>query len=125
MIANPYETTSDSFYFVQNKLIMHNKASFKYVPEDRAQAKKSYHDRYAGAKGAKKAAKYDSDDGEDGGAEEYDVDGSGGGGSRSGEQKAGGKYDEEEDDDELARRQEAGDGRGNAHDPWSKEADYY
>lgn len=42
MIANPYETKSDSFYFVQNKLIMHNKASFKYMPEDTAQAKKSY-----------------------------------------------------------------------------------
>lgn len=45
MIANPYETKSDSFYFVKNKLIMHNKASFKYMPEDVAQAKKSYHVR--------------------------------------------------------------------------------
>lgn len=42
MIANPYETQSDSFYFVDDKLIMHNKASYKYVPEDAAQAKKSY-----------------------------------------------------------------------------------
>lgn len=42
MIANPHETKSDSFYFVDDTLIMHNKASYKYVPEDAAQAKKSY-----------------------------------------------------------------------------------
>ena len=29
MIDNPYETQSDSFYFVNGKLIMHNKASYK------------------------------------------------------------------------------------------------
>lgn len=42
MIANPYATVSDSFYFVGDELIMHNKAEYKYVPEDSAQAKKSY-----------------------------------------------------------------------------------
>lgn len=42
MIANPFETKSDSFYFVDDELIMHNKASYKFVPEDTAQAKKSY-----------------------------------------------------------------------------------
>lgn len=42
MIAHPFETKSDSFYFVDDELIMHNKASYKYVPEDTAQAKKSY-----------------------------------------------------------------------------------
>lgn len=42
MIANPFETKSDSFYFVDDELVMHNKASYKYVPEDTAQAKKSY-----------------------------------------------------------------------------------
>lgn len=61
MIANPFETQSDSFYFVDNKLIMHNKASYKYIREDTAQSKKSYEDKYGakGAKGAKgsKAAK--------------------------------------------------------------------
>ena len=31
MIAKPYETVSDSFYFVGNELIMHNKARYKYV----------------------------------------------------------------------------------------------
>ena len=31
MIANPHETQSDSFYFVGDKLIMHNKASYQYV----------------------------------------------------------------------------------------------
>ncbi len=46
MIANPYETKSDSFYFVGGKLVMHNKASYKYFREDAAQAKKSYEDKY-------------------------------------------------------------------------------
>ncbi|XP_069817356.1 protein unc-119 homolog B [Dendropsophus ebraccatus] len=30
MIDHPYETRSDSFYFVDNKLIMHNKADYAY-----------------------------------------------------------------------------------------------
>uniref|UniRef100_A0A0N4Z233 GMP_PDE_delta domain-containing protein n=1 Tax=Parastrongyloides trichosuri TaxID=131310 RepID=A0A0N4Z233_PARTI len=30
MIANPYETRSDSFYFVDNQLVMHNKADYAY-----------------------------------------------------------------------------------------------
>ncbi|KAM9622187.1 protein unc-119 homolog B [Trichechus inunguis] len=30
MIEHPYETRSDSFYFVDNKLIMHNKADYAY-----------------------------------------------------------------------------------------------
>lgn len=30
MVAHPYETKSDSFYFVDNKLIMHNKADYAY-----------------------------------------------------------------------------------------------
>ncbi|XP_074601943.1 unc-119 lipid binding chaperone [Brevipalpus obovatus] len=30
MIKNPYETKSDSFYFVDNRLIMHNKAEYAY-----------------------------------------------------------------------------------------------
>ena len=29
MVAHPYETQSDSFYFVDNRLVMHNKASYK------------------------------------------------------------------------------------------------
>lgn len=44
MIANPFATTSDSFYFVDDELIMHNKAEYKYIEEDRAQAKRSYYD---------------------------------------------------------------------------------
>ena len=52
MIQNPYETKSDSFYFVENKLIMHNKASYKYLREDAAQSKRSYEDKY-GSKGSK------------------------------------------------------------------------
>mmetsp|Transcript_32083 Transcript_32083/g.29041 ORF Transcript_32083/g.29041 Transcript_32083/m.29041 type:complete len:207 (-) Transcript_32083:360-980(-) len=34
MIDNPYETTSDSFYFVDGDLIMHNKAEYDYSPLD-------------------------------------------------------------------------------------------
>jgi len=30
MIENPYETRSDSFYFVDNELIMHNKADYAF-----------------------------------------------------------------------------------------------
>lgn len=30
MIQNPFETRSDSFYFVDNKLIMHNKADYAF-----------------------------------------------------------------------------------------------
>ena len=30
MIARPYETKSDSFYFVGNRLVMHNKAEYAY-----------------------------------------------------------------------------------------------
>ena len=30
IIACPYETRSDSFYFVEDKLIMHNKADYAY-----------------------------------------------------------------------------------------------
>ena len=30
MVANPFETKSDSFYFVDGKLIMHNKADYSY-----------------------------------------------------------------------------------------------
>ncbi len=34
MIAAPWETKSDSFYFVDNKLIMHHKAFYNYSPFD-------------------------------------------------------------------------------------------
>jgi len=30
MVANPFETRSDSFYFVDNKLVLHNKADYSY-----------------------------------------------------------------------------------------------
>jgi hypothetical protein len=43
---------NNSFYFVDNQLVMHNKASYKYTREDAAQAKKSYEQRY-GSKGSK------------------------------------------------------------------------
>jgi hypothetical protein len=56
MIENPFQTKSDSFYFVDNVLVMHNKASYKYFREDAAQDKKSYEDKY-GSKGDKATAK--------------------------------------------------------------------
>lgn len=34
MINNPWETKSDSFYFVEDVLIMHNKALYNYSPLD-------------------------------------------------------------------------------------------
>jgi len=34
MIESPWETKSDSFYFVENKLIMHHKAEYNYSPMD-------------------------------------------------------------------------------------------
>jgi len=30
MVANPNVTKSDSFYFVEGKLVMHNKAEYSY-----------------------------------------------------------------------------------------------
>lgn len=30
MVKNPFETRSDSFYFVDDRLIMHNKADYAY-----------------------------------------------------------------------------------------------
>ncbi|XP_071357605.1 protein unc-119 homolog B-A [Trachinotus anak] len=33
MISNPFETRSDSFYFVNNKLIMHHKAEYSFSPQ--------------------------------------------------------------------------------------------
>lgn len=30
MIQNPFETRSDSFYFVEDRLVMHNKADYAY-----------------------------------------------------------------------------------------------
>jgi len=30
MVEHPYETKSDSFYFVDDRLVMHNKADYAY-----------------------------------------------------------------------------------------------
>jgi len=32
IIENPWETRSDSFYFVENQMVMHNKAEYNYGP---------------------------------------------------------------------------------------------
>ena len=34
MIDHPYETKSDSFYFVDGVLVMHNKAEYSYQQEE-------------------------------------------------------------------------------------------
>lgn len=34
MINNPWETQSDSFYFVDDVMVMHNKAKYAYTPSD-------------------------------------------------------------------------------------------
>ena len=58
MIDHPYETSSDSFYFVGDKLIMHNKAFYKYVREDASAQCKSYEAKYgSSSKGEAKGAK--------------------------------------------------------------------
>ncbi|CAK9092768.1 Protein unc-119 homolog A [Durusdinium trenchii] len=55
MIANPFETRSDSFYFVNGELVMHNKAEYNYCGEP-AEAKPTAGAPRAGAKaGAKQA----------------------------------------------------------------------
>lgn len=36
IVENPFETTSDSFYFVGNELVMHNKAYYAYNGEEDA-----------------------------------------------------------------------------------------
>lgn len=66
MINSPFLTKSDSFYFVDGRLVMHNKASYSYVREDAAQAKKSYEEKFASkgyktAKAAKAAEKNERD----------------------------------------------------------------
>ncbi len=33
MIANPFKATSDTFYFVEDKLVMQNKARYQYIPK--------------------------------------------------------------------------------------------
>mmetsp|Transcript_15482 Transcript_15482/g.32375 ORF Transcript_15482/g.32375 Transcript_15482/m.32375 type:complete len:262 (-) Transcript_15482:327-1112(-) len=103
MIANPHETQSDSFYFVGDKLIMHNKASYQYIVEDRAQAKRSYdylNPEKAAAKGAKEAgakgAKFGTDV-----AEAKEAKSTGGGGGAKAAAKGGGE-----------------------DEGWSKESDY-
>ena len=71
MIASPFETVSDSFYFVGDRLVMHNKAEYRYLKADEAQAKADCDARAqakgggAGAKAGDKAykgSKYDEDE---------------------------------------------------------------
>jgi hypothetical protein len=111
MIEHPYETKSDSFYFVNDKLIMHNKASYRYVREDAAQAKKSYEDKF-GAKAAKaaKAAKEAEVDPEEDASDAKAEAKEGSRGSRGGAAGAAGG---------------AAAGAKGSKEVWSKESDYY
>lgn len=102
IIDNPYETKSDSFYFVNDKLIMHNKASYRYLREDSAQAKKSYEDKF-GAKGAKAAKAAKESKFEEAGSEDAKV-----------------------ADAKETGRARAGSATAKAtKEVWSKESDYY
>ena len=72
----------NSFYFVGDELVMHNKASYRYTVEDRAQSKRSYDGRYES-----KAA------GGDAKAESKAATGGGGGESTAGAKESGGAKD--------------------------------
>lgn len=81
MVANPYKYQSDSFYFVGDKMIMHNKAEYEIMREDpdaRAQSKGGYDDDDDDYKGSK---------------------GGGGGGSKAGAKGSKGGFDSDDDDD--------------------------
>jgi len=56
MVEHPYETRSDSFYFVNGELVMHNKAEYNYCSEP-AEAKPTAGAPKAGAKAGSKQAK--------------------------------------------------------------------
>lgn len=95
IIDNPYGMESDTFYFAGDKLIMHNKASYKYIREQ-AEGKRSYdRDDYKAGSKSGLSAKADSK-----GAKGESGDGSKSGGGA----KAMAKWEEEEN--------------------WSKESDY-
>jgi len=56
MIASPEQTRSDSFYFVEGALIMHNKATYSYVSDDPPAAKQKEAPAAAAAAAAPAAA---------------------------------------------------------------------
>lgn len=104
IIANPWDTCSDSFYFVGDKLIMHNKAYYKYVEEDAAQ-EKTYEKKFnaPGAKGAKSEAKGAKAGAKDAAGAKADAKGTGGAAAGAKASAKGGPAEE---------------------DPWSKDSDY-
>lgn len=99
MIDNPYGTVSDSFYFVDGKLVKHNKAQYKYIREDNAESK-SYMRNEMSSKGGHGGAK---------GSSRSDSKGSGAKFSGGAKADAKGGFDDDDDD----------------FDDWSKESDYY
>lgn len=93
MLASPYETKSDSFYFVDDVLIMHNMAEYRYTENSiEAQGK-------ANAEGPASASAAAA-----GGAGGKTADGGGAGQKRG---RGGSKFDdddEEEDDDDASTK---------------------
>lgn len=109
MINHPWDTKSDTFYFVEDRIIMHNKASYSYFREDVAQAKKSYEGKFAS-----KSVKAGS-----GAADKEGAKAPGGGGTRAGGEE-----------DKVAEAKVSTGGRAGlspakgVKQEWSKEADY-
>jgi len=82
IVAHPYAVKSDSFYFVGEKLVMHNKAEYKYY--DPPESERIYKEQDAGDEG-----KYATKQGEG------KSDGGGGG--------ADGKFADDSDDEGPVR----------------------
>ena len=72
MMENPYETKSDSFYFVKGELVMHNKAEYRYTRNSiEAQGKANADSGTSSSAGGKQdegssaGGKFDDDDEDD------------------------------------------------------------
>lgn len=124
MIAHPFETKSDSFYFVNGKLVMHNKASYKYIKEDASQAKKSYEDKYGAKGGAKGGAKSAA-----AGTKETYIDADGAAAASSSSAAAARSGADDSADSKEAKEpspgKPAGAKAGAKEHTWSKESDYF
>ncbi|KAJ8609334.1 hypothetical protein CTAYLR_009120 [Chrysophaeum taylorii] len=111
MIAHPYETSSDSFYFVAGRLVMHNKAYYKYIREDAHAQCKSYEHKYEQKRSAKRQAKQ-AKEGSSAtvyGDDKAEAKSKGSTSTRGGRPAGSKSQSKHEDDDEVV---------------WSKESDY-
>lgn len=116
MVDRPYQTQSDSFYFVDDELIMHNKAYYKYIREDVNAQCKTYESKYS------QPAKYGASSSRNAQDEKQQA-------------KAPGKTPSSSDAPthkggvkELpltnSSHTKAGGAKAESKDPWSKETDY-